>query len=204
MVGLILCAALGPAAVTASPAGAADWGAIEPGVSTPDAVRARWGPPSKESRLKVEGYDTLQWIYEGGRAPSGLHRMTVDFGLLTPAGYKPEIVRLLTIEPRKGMFGKGTVVQGWGTPDGVAGHEAKDLSFFYREGLLVFFDEEDFASRMVFSIRQPDPLSQPSGAPRRPEGGPAPGPAAPTPGPAAPSPGGAPQPSPAPGAPPRR
>jgi hypothetical protein len=149
-------------------AAAADWGAIEPGVSTPATVRERWGAPSKETRLKVEGYDTLQWVFEGNRAPSGLMRMTVDFGLLTPAGYKPDVVRLLTLEPNKGMFGQTTVEQGWGAPDATAGTPQKDLSYFYREGLLVFFDKEDFATRMVFSIAQPDPRAQPRSGTRPP------------------------------------
>ncbi len=26
----------------------------------------------------------MQWVYEGARAPGGIKRMTVDFGLLTP------------------------------------------------------------------------------------------------------------------------
>jgi hypothetical protein len=97
-------------AVRISAGQAAEWGGIEPGVSTVETVRARWGEPSKETRQKVEGYDTAQWVYEGARAPEGLKSMTVDFGLLAAAGYKPTVVRLLTIEPRPAIFGPGTVI----------------------------------------------------------------------------------------------
>ena len=104
----------------AVPAAAADWGGIEPGVTTVEQVRERYGQPSKETRPKIEGYDTLQWVYEGDRAPAGIARMTVDFGLLTAGGYKPNLVRLLTLEPKPIMFGKNTVIQGWGVPDAIA------------------------------------------------------------------------------------
>lgn len=151
------------------PAPAAEWGSIEPGVTTLEQVRERYGAPSKETRATVEGYETRQWIYEGGAAPPGLARMTVDLGLLTPSGYKPSLVRLLKLEPKPLIFGRHTVVQGWGLPDGVGTREGF-VTFFYREGLFVVFDKEgESAVNMIFSIPQPDPAekSAPSAPPKR-------------------------------------
>jgi hypothetical protein len=136
--------------------GAAEWGRIEPGVTTVEQVRSRYGPPTKQAQLKVEGYDTSQWVYEPGQAPPGLVRMTVDFGLLTPDGYKPSLVRLLKLEPKPLVFGRSTVLEGWGVPDGVSRQEGL-LTFFYKAGLLVVFDKEGAsATSMLFSPPQPD------------------------------------------------
>ncbi len=151
------------------PARGAEWGAIQPGVSTLEQVRERYGAPSKETRAKVEGYDTLRWVYEGSQAPEGVVRMTVDFGLLTPSGFRPSLVRLLTLEPRPLIFGRATVVQGWGLPDGVGTRDGL-VTFFYKEGLFVIFDKEgENAVSMVFSIPQPDPVekSAPAAAPKQ-------------------------------------
>jgi len=151
------------------PARAAEWGNVQPGVSTLEQVRERYGEPSKETRAKVEGYDTLRWIYEGSQAPGGFVRMTVDFGLLTPSGYRPSLVRLLTLDPKPLIFGRLTVVQGWGLPDGVGTREGL-VTFFYKEGLFVIFDKEgETAVSMVFSIPQPDPAekSAPSAPPKQ-------------------------------------
>ena len=148
------------------PARAAEWGKIEPGVTSTEQVRERYGEPSRETRAKVEGYDTVQWIYEGAKAPAGSFRMTVDFGLLTPSGYKPSLVRLLKLEPKQAIFGRSTVIQGWGVPDGVGTREGL-VTFFYREGLFVVFDKEgENAVNMIFSLPQPDVAGK--GAPSAP------------------------------------
>src|SRR5215510_2847199 len=101
----------------AAPARAAVWGNLEPGVTTIEQVRELYGRPTRETAAKVEGYDTRQWIYERSQAPDGLVRLTVDFGLLTPSGYKPTVVRLVTLDPKPLIFGPKTVIQGWGLPD---------------------------------------------------------------------------------------
>ena len=147
-------------------AGAAEWGRIEPGVSTIEQVRDRYGAPTKQTRAKVEGYDTWQWVYEGGQVPAGLVRMTVDFGLLAASGYNPSLVRLLKLEPKPLIFGRKTVIQGWGLPDGTGNHEGL-VTFFYKEGLFVVFDKEgESATAMIFSLPQPDPPD--TGAPAAP------------------------------------
>jgi len=147
MAGLLL----GRGAVSAE-----EWGGIDPGVTTVDQVRARYGAPSKETRTKADGYETLRWVYEDARAPGGIERMTIDFGLLTPQGYKPTVVRVLRLEPRPKVFGRKTVIQGWGVPDGITKHNEMDV-FFYKSGLLVNFDKAgDEAALLTLTPPQPD------------------------------------------------
>jgi hypothetical protein len=136
-------------------ASAGEFGSIEPGVTTMEQVRELYGGPSKQIPAKVEGYDTMQWVYERSQVPEGLVRMIVDFGMLTPAGYKPSVTRLLTLEPKPKIFTKKTIIDGWGLPDGEGSRDGV-LTFFYRDGLLVLFDKEgEDAERMIFSIPQP-------------------------------------------------
>jgi hypothetical protein len=147
----------------ASPAliSAADWGGIDAGVTTLEQVRERYGVPSKETRAKVEGYDTVQWTYEGPRAPAGLLRMVVDFGLLTPAGYKPNVARLLRLEPKPHIFARNAVINGWGVPDGIS-TESGQTTFFYKIGLLVTFGKDgENAVVMNFTVPQPDTPTSP-------------------------------------------
>ena len=141
----------------ASPALAAEWGNILPGTTTIEDVRARYGAPTKSEKLKVEGYDTEQWTFDGPRAPGGLKRMIVDFGLLKPDGYQPKLVRTLRLEPKAGVFGRRWVLLGWGPPDGETTIEGVP-AFFYHQGLIVYFDKEmKDAVSLVFTIPQPMP-----------------------------------------------
>jgi hypothetical protein len=157
------------------PAAGADWGSIEPGVTTLEQVRGRYGAPSKETRAKVEGYDTVQWLYEGSRAPAGIVKMTVDFGLLTPAGYQPSVVRVLTLEPKPAIFGPSTVIQGWGVPDGVKKNPDGTETLFWKNGLFVTFDKErQNALVLIFSPPQPEPAGQGAAPPSPAPGAPAP------------------------------
>jgi len=153
------------------PAPASEWGNIEPGVTTLQQVQEIYGKPSKEIKAKVEGYDTTQWVYERAEAPKGITRMTIDFGLLGKDGYKPNVVRLLKLEPSQWIFGRKTVVEGWGPPDGIGKGEGIE-TFFYKDGLFVTFDTEgDQAVSMIFSIAQPDAV--PKDAPSAPAAPPA-------------------------------
>lgn len=153
------------------PALAAEWGNITPGVTTTEQVREFYGQPSRETSAKVEGYDTRQWIYERSQAPEGLVRLIVDFGLLLPDGYKPSVVRLVTLESKRLIFGRKTVIDGWGVPDRAGTRDGFE-TFFYRDGLFVVFDNEEIksATRLIFSIPQPEvpPKSAPSASPSPP------------------------------------
>jgi hypothetical protein len=151
------------------PVAAAGWGTIEPGVTTGAQVRQRYGAPTSEKREKVDGYDTTEWVYEGAQAPAGMVRMAVGFGLVMPEGYRADIVRVVHLAPKPRMFGRLTVLEGWGRPDAVAKEDGRDV-FFYREGLIVTFDADGAeASSMVFAPPQPAGTQQrpgPSEAPR--------------------------------------
>ncbi|HEY3099296.1 MAG TPA: hypothetical protein VGL14_10335 [Methylomirabilota bacterium] len=141
---------------------AAEWGAIQPGTSTMDSVRAQYGGPTRTETEKVEGYDTTTWIYEGTRAPTGLTRMVVDFGLLQAGGFQRAVVRALRLEPHRGVFTRDAVLAGWGRPTGVSKEGGSD-SFFYEDGLLVIFDKDAwYAVSMLFTLPQPSGQAKPS------------------------------------------
>jgi hypothetical protein len=136
-------------------ASAEEWGGIEPGVTTIEQVRTRYGAPSKETRAKMEGYDTTEWVYEDTRAPGGIQKMTVDFGLLTPQGYKPALARVLRLQPKSKVFGRATVIEAFGVPDGMTTENDQDI-FFYQSGLIVTFNKEgDEAVLLSFTPPQP-------------------------------------------------
>lgn len=137
-------------------ASAEEWGGIEPGVTTLDAVRSRFGAPSKETHAKVEGYDTTQWVYEQAQAPGGIRRMTIEYGLLTPQGYKPNVVRVIRLEPKTMVFGKNTVMQAFGVPDGTS-TQGEQETYFYKSGLLATFNKEGTEAVILnFTPPQPD------------------------------------------------
>ncbi|MEX2222856.1 MAG: hypothetical protein WEG40_13750 [Candidatus Rokuibacteriota bacterium] len=165
-----LLAGLAVAGLLVGPAGAGaeEWGGIDPGVTTIEQVRARYGAPSKETRAKVEGYDTMQWIFEDARAPGGVQRLTVDYGLLTPQGYKPTVVRAFRLEPKPKIFGKNTVAQAWGPPDATGDQNDQEV-YFYKSGLIVFFTKDGSdAVLLTFTPPQPDVPARPApAAPKR-------------------------------------
>jgi hypothetical protein len=153
----------------AAPAEAAEWGQISPGQTTQAAVRTRYGAPTKETAQKIEGYDAEQWVYEGARAPAGIAKMTVDFGFLTPSGYRKDVVRTFRLEPKLAVFSRRLVLDGWGLP-GRIGKEG-DLEFFlYQEGLLVYFDAGgERAIAMIFTPPQPLPPAEATPIPPSPQ-----------------------------------
>jgi hypothetical protein len=137
------------------PAVAAEWNTIRPGISTMEAVRARFGPASKRSVQKLEGYDAAQWVYEGAAAPPGITRLTVEFGLLTLLGFRADLVRDFSLVPKPGIFTRQTILNGWGVPMRV-GREGDAEVFLYQAGLLVYFAKDGWdAQLMVFTPPQP-------------------------------------------------
>ena len=147
----LVVACLGPGV-----ASGAEWGLIQPGVSTKATVRARYGEPTRTTRQKVEDkYETETWIYEGPRAPTGITRMSVEFGLLQDDRYRADTVRVLQLEPHGATFNRGVVTQGWGFPDG-GGYQGEEDFFVYKDGLLVYFNKDGWTVRlMVFTLPQP-------------------------------------------------
>jgi hypothetical protein len=144
---------------------AAEWGLIQPGASTTQSVRAQYGAPSRTEREKVDNYDTEKWVYEGDRAPAGIARLTVEFGLLHEGTYRADVVRAFELEPHGGTFNRGIVSNGWGFPDRL-GRQGNGDVFLYKDGLLVYFAEDGWNVRlMVFTLPQPrDPTEE---TPRR-------------------------------------
>lgn len=154
-------AAVGWLLLLAVPAGAADWGTIVPATSTMETVRARYGAATRTLAEKVEGYDTVQWVYEGAAAPPGVQRLTVEFGLLTPRGYRRDIVRAFRLEPKRGVFNRANVVGGWGVPARSGEHAGGEV-FIYQEGLIVYFDKDGRATLLVFTPPQPPAAAPPA------------------------------------------
>jgi len=146
--------ALGLLALGASGARAADWGGVIPGESTMESVRARYGPPTRTATQKIDRYDTAQWVYEGAKAPTGMFRMTVDYGLLLSPGFRADVVRSFKLEPHPGIFNRPAIIDGWGRPSGAA-PAGETPAFFYNSGLLVYFDKEGWmVQSMVFTPPQ--------------------------------------------------
>lgn len=159
----IMRIAVGIALVTGPvrPVAAAEWGTVVAGTSTKESVAARYGQPTKNTTQKLQGYDTTEWTYEGRQAPPGMRRLVIDFGLLTPSGYRPGVVRSFKLEPKPGVFTRDTILRGWGEPARV-GREGNSEVFFFEEGLLVYFEPggED-AKQMTFTLPQP-PADRPT------------------------------------------
>jgi hypothetical protein len=140
--------------IVAGVAHGAEWGAIRPGESTQQAVRAQFGQATKVTSQKVDGYDSAQWLYEGEQAPRGIARVTIDFGILTPQGYKPEIVRVMVLHPKPGTFTRADVLAGWGEPQGIR-TDGAGPAVFYQSGLVVTFDKAGWlATSMTFTPPQ--------------------------------------------------
>lgn len=149
---------LGPAllllASMVSTAAAAEWGTIQPGTSTMETVRARFGAATKTTAQKQDGYNVAQWTFEGAGAPPGFVRLTVDFGLLTALGFRADTVRTFSLVPKPGVFNRRAIVNGWGPPTRV-GREADTEVFFYDEGLLVYFAKDGWDTQLlVFTLPQ--------------------------------------------------
>jgi len=147
----------------AAPAHAAEWGGINPGTTTMEQVRKQFGGPTETATQKSDGYDTAQWVYAGARAPAGMIRMTVDFGLLSGGTYRPNVVRSFKLEPKRGVFTRRMVTMGWGEPNRVSRRGQMPPSFFYESGLLVTFDKDGrIAETMLFTPPQDlEPVATP-------------------------------------------
>jgi len=134
---------------------AAEWGGIIPGATTMDVLRVRYGGPTRTQTQKTDGYDTATWTYEGTQAPHGMKRMVVDFGLVTGGQLRADVVRTFRLEPNVGAFDRRTILAGWGPPTR-AGREPDGEVFFYAEGLVVYFEKDNFRPRvMIFTPPQP-------------------------------------------------
>jgi hypothetical protein len=139
------------------PAEAANWGGITPGESLRRDVEARYGAPSRTQTVTEEGRTSVEWTYAGDRAPKGLERMVVSFGLLRGTAFVPDVVRSLTLFPKPGVFRVPSLSAGWGKPEAIGSDERTGRSAFRydSQGLLVILDRTgQWAETMVFAPAQ--------------------------------------------------
>jgi hypothetical protein len=139
------------AAVAAEAAG---WGGITPGTSRRAEVEGRFGRPTEERSVTEGGLTGAEWTYAGTRAPAGLERMVVGFGLLGPGGFVPELVRMLVLYPKPRVFTVIELVTGWGKPDGIGTEERTGRSLLRWEsaGILAYLDVSgEYAEVLVFA-----------------------------------------------------
>jgi hypothetical protein len=137
--------------------GAESWGGLTPGETTRAGVERLYGRPSRERTLVEEGQTSAEWTYAAERAPRGLDRMVISFGLLAGGRFSPDVVRAVALYPRPRVFSMPVVTSGWGTPDAIGTEEATGRpSFHYRaRGLLIIFDKtQSWAEFLLFGPRQ--------------------------------------------------
>jgi hypothetical protein len=152
------------AVLVARSAVASEWGLLVPAQTTQTLVTGSYGAPTRTETVRMDGRDVQEWIYEGSGAPTGMRRLTIDFGVSAADGFHPEVIRQFTLEPNPAIFTLATVVYGWGQPNRV-GRKGETDWFFYEEGLVVYFSGGDqSAVMMVFSPPHPSPPDSSSSA----------------------------------------
>lgn len=157
MLALLIALAVLPAARLAA---AASWGGIRPGETVRREVEARFGRPTRERTVTEEGRTANEWTYTGERAPQGVDRMVVSFGLLKGTSFLPDVVRALTLYPRRGVFPLRLITDGWGRPDAIGTDEQTGRPAFRYDakGLLIVFDRTgEWAELMVFAPERSGP-----------------------------------------------
>jgi hypothetical protein len=140
--------------LAAGPALAASWGGISPGETMRRDVEARYGTPSRTETATEEGRTSVEWTYTGDRAPRGLERMVVTYGLLRGSTFVPDVVRALTLYPKPGVFRVQVLSQGWGKPQAIGSDERTGRSAmrYDSQGLLVILDKTgQWAETMIFA-----------------------------------------------------
>jgi len=144
----------------AGPASAESWGGIVPGETTRRELETRYGRPTRERMVVEDGRTVPEWTYAGERAPRGLDRMVVSFGLIRPEGFTPEVVRGVTIYPKPRVFTLQAIATGWGTPDAIGTDSPTGRPAFRYDarGLLIILDPSGaWAELLLFAPRQAAP-----------------------------------------------
>ena len=106
---------------------AESWGGLTPGETARSGVENLYGRPSRERALVEEGRTVAEWTYAGDRAPRGLDRMVISFGLASGPTFNPDIVRSIVLYPKPHVFSLRSISNGWGPPDAVGTEEANRL-----------------------------------------------------------------------------
>ena len=140
-----------------APALAASWGGVTPGETLRRDVEARYGAPTRTQNVTEEGRTSVEWTYAGERAPQGMERMVVSYGLLRGTTFVPDVVRSLTLYPKPGVFRVQAISAGWGRPEGIGTDQQTGRSAlrFDAQGLFVILDKTgQWAETMVFAPPQ--------------------------------------------------
>lgn len=148
-----LGAALIPLAVV-DVASASGWGGITPGETMQRDVEARYGRPTRERRVTEGGLTGSEWAYFEGRAPQGLDRMVVAFGLLRRGRFVPDVVRSLTLYPKPQIFSVVAITEGWGKPDiiGTEDRTGRPVFRYDAKAIMIVLDRTgEWAEVMVFA-----------------------------------------------------
>ena len=85
-------------------AGAESWGGLTPGETTREGLETLYGRPIRERTLVEEGRTVAEWTYAGARAPQGLERMVISFGLVAGGRFAPDVVRSIALYPKPHVF----------------------------------------------------------------------------------------------------
>jgi hypothetical protein len=141
----------------AGPAASADWGGIQPGLSTRQNVETLYGRPSWERTVVEEKRNLLEWTYAGERAPRGVTRMVVSFGLNGASGFRDELVRALQIYPAPGAYTIGNITAAWGKPEAIGtNQETGQVMFRYNaQGLLVVMNRRGDSVEVMLFVPTP-------------------------------------------------
>jgi hypothetical protein len=140
-----------------APALAGSWGGVTPGETLRRDVESRYGAPSRTQNVTEEGRTSVEWTYSGERAPQGMERMVVSYGLLRGTTFVPDVVRALTLYPKPGVFRVQAISAGWGKPEGIGTDQQTGRSAlrFDAQGLFVILDKTgQWAETMVFAPPQ--------------------------------------------------
>ncbi len=84
--------------------------------------------------------------------------MVVSFGLVRPEGFRPDLLRSVTIYPRPRVFSLQAVVNGWGVPDAIGTDEqsGRPAMRYDTKGLLIILDPSGaWAEIMLFAPAPP-------------------------------------------------
>jgi hypothetical protein len=103
----------------AATAAADGWGGLVAGVTTRREVETRYGRPTRERAVTEAGRTGTEWTYASERAPQGLDRLVVSFGLLRRSRFEADVVRSFALYPKPRAFTVTAITNGWGTPSAI-------------------------------------------------------------------------------------
>jgi hypothetical protein len=130
------------------------WGGIIPGVTTRREVETRYGRPTRERAVAEAGRTGTEWTYASERAPQGLDRLVVGFGLLRGSRFEADVVRGVALYPKPRAFTLTAITNGWGAPTAIGTDQATGRPAFRYDAkaLLVILDPSgEWAEVLMFA-----------------------------------------------------